>query len=202
MKLSCLLLGYLIKNYIMSQIYFGSDFHYNHANLVRGLTTWDNVDVCRPFDTLGEHNHALVKSINDTVKEHDRLYFLGDWSMGGRDEVFNFRRQLHCKNIHVILGNHDIHIAKNYNNCKNLFNSVELYSEIKIGNTHFVLFHYPINSWHKKKSTEHSSVHLYGHVHTELNMHPSSKSVCIDAHPEFRPYHIDEIREIIKNNYK
>lgn len=186
----------------MSQIYFSSDFHYNHANLVKGVTQWDTTEPCRDYDTVQEHNEALVKSINDTVKTLDRLYFLGDWSMGGKEEVFNFRKRIKCKNIHFILGNHDEHVRKNYNKCQELFNSVDVYQEIKIGKSQFVLFHYPINSWHNKKNTDHSAIHLYGHTHTELNMHKSSLCVCIDAHPEFRPFHIDEIRGIVKSKYE
>lgn len=185
----------------MSQIYFSSDFHYNHENLIKGCSTWEDKHSCRNFKSLREANDKLVESINATVKYHDRLYFLGDWSMGGKDEIANFRRRIKCANIHLLLGNHDIHIDKNYNNCQSLFNSVQIYEEVKIGDSQFVLFHYPINSWHKKKNSRHSSIHLYGHTHEELNMHPSSLCVCIDAHPEFRPFHIDEIRGIISKRY-
>jgi calcineurin-like phosphoesterase family protein len=146
---------------------------------------------------LQEADEKLIKSINDTVKYNDTLYFLGDWSFGGEEQVENFRKRIHCQDIRFILGNHDTNILKH----ENLFRSVSVYGEPKIGGTHFVLFHYPINSWHKKKDNERSSVHLYGHTHKELKMHPSSLCVCIDAHPNFKPFHIDEIRSIISKNY-
>ena len=186
----------------MSQIYFSSDFHYNHENLVKGCTTWEDLGSCRDFNTLEEHNQKLVDSINNTVKANDRLYFLGDWSMGGKDEVINFRKRVKCKNIHFILGNHDIHVDKNYNKCQDLFNSVKIYDDIQIGKSEFILMHYPIYSWHRKKSTKHSSIHLHGHTHKELDYHPSALCVCIDTVKEFRPLHIEEIRDIINKRYE
>jgi calcineurin-like phosphoesterase family protein len=47
------------------------------------------------------------------VKENDILYHLGDFSFGGWMNVWRFRSQINCKNIHLILGNHDYQIKKN-----------------------------------------------------------------------------------------
>lgn len=55
----------------------------------------------------------IVKVFNQTVAEDDTLYHLGDWSFGGLANVWNFRKQLRCKNIHLIYGNHDNHIKNN-----------------------------------------------------------------------------------------
>ena len=35
------------------------------------------------------------------------------WSFNGFDKIIEFRNRLNCKNIHLILGNHDTHIEKN-----------------------------------------------------------------------------------------
>ena len=56
-------------------IWFTSDTHYNHKNIVRGTTEWkefedgSNHQSLRDFDTLEEHNDKLV----DT-------YFISSWS--------------------------------------------------------------------------------------------------------------------------
>lgn len=55
----------------------------------------------------------IVKVFNQTVGKDDILYCLGDWSFGGIENIWNFRKQLRCKTIHLILGNHDEHIRKN-----------------------------------------------------------------------------------------
>jgi len=103
----------------MSKIFITSDTHYNHSNIVRGTTQWDlsgqtkgNQSV-RDFDTLEEHNNALVNGINSVVGEDDVLFHLGDWSFGGLDSIFSFRKRLNVKNIHLCFGNHDHHIKNN-----------------------------------------------------------------------------------------
>lgn len=100
----------------MPNIYFTSDTHYNHKNIVRGTSEWEpgkGPQRTRDFDTLEEHNKALVTSINSVVKEDDILYALGDWSFGGINSIWEFRKQLKCKEIHLIFGNHDEHIEAN-----------------------------------------------------------------------------------------
>ena len=47
------------------------------------------------------------------MKENDILYHLGDWSFGGLNQIWEFRKRLNCKKIHLILGNHDHHIENN-----------------------------------------------------------------------------------------
>ena len=94
-------------------VYFTSDTHFGHKNIVRGTTEWENArDKVRDFDTLEEHNQVLIDNINGMIKENDTLYHLGDWSFGGIENIWEFRRQLKCRNIHLILGNHDHHIEK------------------------------------------------------------------------------------------
>lgn len=70
--------------------------------------------------TLEEMNELIIKNINDVVKEDDILYHLGDWSFGGIENIWEFRKQIKCKNIYLVPGNHDHHIKKNkiLPNCK------------------------------------------------------------------------------------
>ena len=157
-------------------IWFASDFHYNHTNIVRGITKWDNTDRCRDFETIKQYNETLIKNINDVVKEDDILYHLGDWAFGGAQEILKFRQKLRCKTIHAILGNHDHHIKRNkvlntgtgHINAHDLFASVNdlVEKENMLGKHNVVMCHYPIKSWHKMKS---GSIHLYGHTHKELD---------------------------------
>ena len=88
--------------------------HYWHNNMTYGVSTWpDKEHKTRRFDTVREMSQAVVNSINKYVKENDELYFLGDWSFGGIENIYNFWKQLKCKNIHFVCGNHDQHIKKN-----------------------------------------------------------------------------------------
>ena len=94
----------------MSKIFFTSDTHYNHKNICKGVSDWTSTDRCRDFSTVKEMNDAIVDAINSTVGEDDTLYHLGDWSFGGINSIWEFRKRIKCRNIHLILGNHDHHI--------------------------------------------------------------------------------------------
>jgi calcineurin-like phosphoesterase family protein len=192
----------------MSNIYFGSDFHYHHCNLIRGTSQWTNKARCRNFDTIEEHDSVLVDNINSTVKENDILYHLGDWAFGGKEKIVEFRRRLYVKDIRLILGNHDHHIEKSLYN--DLFTSVDHYKRTTINKQMFVMCHFPMRVWDK---SHHGSIMLHGHCHGTLSGYKDEEQsfynmkdifyktmdVGIDTHPEFRPYHIDEILDIMKD---
>lgn len=193
----------------MSNIFFTSDTHYGHSNIAsKNSSKWDKG--YRDFNSTEEMNRVIVKNINKLVKYEDTLYHLGDWSFGGIDNIWNFRKQIVCKNIHLILGNHDSHIEldKTLPNCPNLlhakhiFDSVDHYKEITIGKTNFILSHYAHRVW---KGHHKEYIHLYGHSHDSLdknnNTWGKSMDVGIDsAHRifgEYRPFHLEEIEKIM-----
>ena len=190
----------------MSNIYFTSDTHYGHRNIVRGTSEWTGKNRCRNFDTVEEHDAVLVDNINSIVKENDILYHLGDWSFGGKEKIIDFRRKLYVKDIRLILGNHDHHIEKNI--YSDLFISVDHYKKITINKQMFVMCHFPMRVWDK---SHHGSIMLHGHCHGtlsdyEMNQQDSfisikykTMDVGIDTHPEFRPYHIDEVLDIMRD---
>lgn len=93
-------------------IWFTSDPHYFHKNIAGPkVSSWKSG--YRDFEDEKEMSRHIVKVWNQTVKEDDILYCLGDWCFAGIQNIWNFRKQLRCKNIHLILGNHDEHIRKN-----------------------------------------------------------------------------------------
>lgn len=187
-------------------IYFSSDFHYGHKNIVKGISDWEDKSPCRDFNTMEEHNETLIQNINKTVSWDSVLYFMGDWSLGGRDSIWKFRNRLYVRTIHFIGGNHDHHIRNNsilktddgFRNARSFFTSYNEILEKKIGGQSMVLCHYPMRSWHKANR---GSIQLYGHEHDSYYFYDNYKSmnVGIDTHPQFRPYHLEEILFIMKN---
>ena len=79
-------------------IYFSSDFHYSHKNIVKGTSSWPDKTGTRDFKTVEEHDNTIIKNINNTVKEDDDLYFIGDWSFGGIKNILICRERINCKN--------------------------------------------------------------------------------------------------------
>lgn len=146
-------------------IYFTSDTHFGHKNLVKGSSSWSNKSRCRNFKSLEEHDDFLIRSINSVVGPDDVLYHLGDWSFGGFENIGKFRSRIVCQNLHLILGNHDVHIASNREGCQSNFSSVSSYLEISAGGHQIVLSHWPMKIWN---GSHKGWWHLHGHCHNNL----------------------------------
>ena len=114
------------------RIWFTSDTHYKHSNICRGTSNWGPDSKTRDFDTLDHMNDTIVNNINHLVREDDVMFHLGDWSFGGYESIEEFRNRLLCKNIHLLLGNHDQHIERNKGDIQKLFSSVNEYLRLEL----------------------------------------------------------------------
>lgn len=137
-------------------IYFTSDLHLGHVNIINHCE--------RPFDNITAMNHAIIDAINDTVDSSDLLYILGDFCFRGKKPI-QYRPFIKCRNIHIILGNHDKlshftpHISKQ-------FKSVSPVAEITYCRQKIFMSHYPHRSW---PASHRGSWMLYGHTHANLD---------------------------------
>jgi calcineurin-like phosphoesterase family protein len=186
-------------------LFFTSDTHYGHSNICKATTNWTDADsVTRDFKSLNHMNDTIVNNINEVVGENDILIHLGDWSFGGFDKIAEFRSRIVCKNIHLVLGNHDHHIERNKENIRDLFNSVHEYLrlEIKTFSSHdmfpsetftFILCHYPIASWHNMND---GVIHLHGHVHLPPHLR-LSEGKAMDVGVDGNNLNPHSLREII-----
>lgn len=181
--------------------YLGHLTHYAHTNICRGVSKWDwksDPSSVRNFDTLSQMNDKIVNNINAVVGHDDTLIHVGDWSFGGIEKIPEFRSRITCQNIILIMGNHDHHIKKNRNNLKDLFIHTSKMEEIEIGKRLFIFCHFPVESWMDMKK---GTYMIHGHLHNggEKRFGNGRKmDIGIDGHPEFRPYHIDEIIKLLE----
>lgn len=180
------------------RIWITSDIHYNHKNICRGVTNWRTPDgeipinSTRDFNTLDHMNDTIVERINSKVMQGDTLIILGDIAFGGFENIGIFLDRLVCKNIYLILGNHDHHIKNDRGYIKSRFISVQNYVELNIDGENFVLCHYPLASWHGLNK---GVIHLHGHVHLSAqNKWGNGKKldVGLDGNNLY-PYSITEI---------
>lgn len=154
------------------QLFFTSDTHYAHSNICSATTKWEgSSNLTRQFNSLDHMNDTLVNNINCMVGEDDILIHLGDFSFGGFEKIQEFRDRIVCKNIHLVLGNHDHHIERNKEGVQKLFTSVQNYLRLEVQRPInkatvekflFICMHYPIISWDGMNS---ENIHLFGHVH-------------------------------------
>lgn len=183
------------------KLWWTSDTHYGHANICSATTTWQEPNRSRKFDSLDDMNTGLVDNINRLVGPDDILFHLGDWSFGGIKNIEIFRNRINCKNIHLVLGNHDYHIERDTDNTRRLFASVNQYLELKVVRDsetyNFVLMHYPISSWN---NLSRGVIHLHGHVHLPPESRIASGK-CMDVGVEgngLEPISYDDIISIMK----
>jgi calcineurin-like phosphoesterase family protein len=192
-----------------NNIWIFSDPHFNHKNICRGVTAWRTpngeipISQTRDFQTIEKMNSAIVNNINSCAMPDDTLICLGDWSFGGFESIREFWDRIMCKNIHLILGNHDHHIERNRDGIQDLFLSVSHYNTLELGQFKFRLMHYPISSW---DGLGKGVMHLHGHCHlpTHLRFGQGQRmDVGMDGHPEFRPYNVmDEVVPLLRHRPK
>ena len=133
----------------MSNIFFTSDTHFFHNNLINYCP-----ESRGHFSSVEEMNENLINRWNSVVRERDSVYHLGDFSFANNVKLTEivFDRLNGIK--HLIVGNHDHKIG----NCQ--WASINPYKELRKMN--IVLFHYPIEVWNGK---HHGTFHFHGHSH-------------------------------------
>jgi calcineurin-like phosphoesterase family protein len=188
------------------KVWFTSDTHYSHANICRATTKWGNsLTLTRDFGSLDQMNSALVNNINSLVGENDHLVHLGDWSFGGFEKIAEFRNRIVCKNIHLVLGNHDHHIERNKGDIQELFSSVQSYLKLDlripngklIDKIRIICMHFPIASW---DGMNEGIIHLHGHTHLPPNKRISpgkSMDVGVDGNG-LKPISLNSILNLME----
>lgn len=81
------------------KIWLISDTHFDHSNIIKYCA--------RPFVDVKEMNRILIKNWNNTVKENDTVYFLGDMSFGRNSRGPRYWLGKLNGKIIYIRGNHD-----------------------------------------------------------------------------------------------
>ena len=186
------------------QVWFTSDTHFDHKNICRATTSWeDSDDITRDFSSLDQMNDELIYWINARVGQDDILFHLGDWSFNGFENIRKFRERIVCKNVHLILGNHDHHINRNKENIQSIFSSVNEYLTLdvkwavkknKFESARFVLMHYPIASWNGMND---GVIHLHGHVHLPPQ-HRIAQGKAMDVGVDGNNYEPINMTEVLK----
>jgi calcineurin-like phosphoesterase family protein len=186
------------------KVWFASDSHYSHKNICRGVSDWKDeqgnvrIESTRDFKTLEEMNDTIVNNINKVVEQEDVLIHFGDWSFGGEENIKKLRDRIFCKNIYLMIGNHDHHIQKNSDSVQQLFTHVSHLQDFLINNQMIVACHYPISSWNKLRR---GSWMIHGHIHNKGNARFTGEGktmdVGMDGHPEFRPYSFEEVKSLM-----
>jgi calcineurin-like phosphoesterase family protein len=172
----------------MMKTFYTSDPHYGHyTSSERNILKFCN----RPFQTIEEHDEALIKNWNNVVSDDDRVYVLGDVLLGRHKANPNaILSRLQGKELHLITGNHDGPTTiESYR-----WASVQPYLEIIDQNQKIVLCHFKFaifNKCHK------GAVQLFGHSHGGASQNKQQIDVGVDCW-NYSPITLREIREKMK----
>jgi calcineurin-like phosphoesterase family protein len=161
-------------------IYFGSDFHLSHANIIKYCN--------RPFSSVEENDEVITDNILSVLKPGDRFYFLGDMAFNREAITKFFKKFPHNIEFHFILGNHDkVSNRELMEYCQ----SVNQYKMVQEKGKEIFLCHYPMYTWNK---SHFGSYMLFGHHHWDTRniFYGKMMNVCVDAN-NFKPVSFDEV---------
>lgn len=140
-------------------IYFISDLHFGHNNIIR---------LCgRPFSTVEEMDEALIANWNARVGANDTVYVVGDIVWDKR-RVPDYLTRLSGHKI-LIRGNHDAGWRKFPVN-QTFFDEIHLLCETKLDGSPVTLCHYPMLEWKdsRKADPDKTGYLIYGHIHNNI----------------------------------
>ncbi len=178
----------------MSNLFFTSDTHFGHANIIKFCN--------RPFVSVDEMNEGLIARWNEVVKPEDTVWSLGDFAFMQFDQTKEIIKRLNG-NLHMVLGNHDQKIAQNRKELleSGLVKEIRDYKELSWDKQKMCLFHYAQRAWN---GSHYGSWQLFGHTHGTMEPYGKSVDVGLDSPyvtgtPEYRPFSFEEVSQFMRN---
>ena len=185
-----------------SDIFFTSDTHFNHFNIIGSCN--------RPFKDENEMNEMLIENWNKVVGEDSIVFHLGDFAWGGQNKWIQICERL---NGHIVLitGNHDFKNGPKTDEVLNeLFDYTAQQMRIKVENRAVYLNHYPFLCYSGIYREPKDQVWaLHGHVHLGPNslkgldvprmeyLYPTQYDVGVDMN-NYAPISWKELKEKIE----
>lgn len=161
----------------MRKIWVVSDTHFNHTGI---LDPQKVGDYYRRFDSVDDMNDCMIHAWNETVKDGDIVYHLGDVCMGSVDACFPILANLKGKK-RLVLGNHD--------NTKRLAPYFsKIVSSRMFPEFNCILSHIPIYLGDHPKF----KYNVHGHIHHRASPTPRHICVCVEQ-TDYRPVDLEQL---------
>jgi len=145
----------------MPNIFFASDHHFGHANILTFKR--DDGTHLREFTDVDHMNEHIIQRHNSVVRPNDKVYFLGDVVMSRKNSALKILERLNGEKI-LVKGNHDQCDAKAY---------LEYFKDVR-GSHQFeglIMTHIPIHS----ESLARWGLNVHGHLHHNVVKMPLSQ---------------------------
>lgn len=171
-------------------IYFTSDTHFGHANIIQYCN--------RPFTDVNHMNESLIQNWNAIVGPGDTVYHLGDFCMGKKKDNVPIRKRLNGKII-IVKGNHD---PKDELLREGGFDEIHNRLELELDGYKLYLAHIPIHlpdpteRWYPPdligKPPEYYDYFLCGHVHQQWKRQGKTINVGVDV-SDYKPLTLTQL---------
>lgn len=160
----------------MSNVWFLSDTHLDHANITKFRVNFKSVE---------EHNAVIKENYHKFVTKRDLVFFLGDICFS-REALNDMGSWVGAKKV-LICGNHDLERGITMTDLCNTYDAV--YSLYKYKN--MWLSHAPIHPNELR-----GKMNLHGHVHFATLDDDRYFNCCLE-NTNYAPISLDEIRKIM-----
>ncbi len=156
------------------EIYVISDTHFGHSNVIEYGR--------RPFSSCAEMDDFMVTAWNETVRDQDIVYHLGDvYFHNGFEALPKLKGRKR-----LVLGNHDDPKDKYLYSSFQQISAWRMFPEFGI-----LLTHVPV---HESALRVKNLINVHGHIHQRSLMDPRYACVSVE-HTDYRPINIDELRK-------
>ena len=145
----------------MANIFFASDHHFGHANILTFKR--DDGTPLREFVNVSHMNEHIVNCHNSVVRPGDKVYFLGDVTMDRKSKGLEILQRMNGEKI-LIKGNHDLCKPEAY---------LRYFKDIR-GSHQFeglIMTHIPIHP----ESLARWGLNVHGHLHYNVVRMPLSQ---------------------------
>lgn len=171
----------------MADIWFTSDTHFNHKNILK-FTDFEGNRV-RSFDSVEEMNETMIGRWNSVVKPGDKVYHLGDVFFGPKNEFKSMWPRLNGSK-RLVVGNHD---DIKFLSSGGFFQKVMLWRIFKDFN--FTCSHLPLDVSTLREGT---TFNVHGHIHQNKSPSPEHICICVEQ-TNYTPVHLEELTAQMKS---
>jgi calcineurin-like phosphoesterase family protein len=188
--------GYIKLSGEDTHIWFTSDHHFYHENIIRLAK--------RPFNNVEKMTQILIDYWNNTVEPDDIVFHLGDFCWSRDPSVWKkLLDRLNGKKV-LILGNHDSRkcveqVQNEYHRFIDIRERLEVRWSLKGTNNdikRYILDHYPQYEW---EGSYHGVYHLHGHIHEKDSAIAKIKSYNVSVERNcYRPVSLNEINYLFE----
>lgn len=173
-------------------IYFTSDLHLGHANIIRFCN--------RPFSDVDEMDETIIANWKSRVTDRDDVYILGDLMYRAKADPDDVLSRLPGRK-HLVVGNHDhtwlsrVDIDKHFVEVKDII-------VLKTGGITMTLCHYPMLSW---PHSFYGSYMVYGHIHNSVQEEDDWEYIreqerMLNAGVDVNGFYPVTFEEMVRNN--